>query len=443
MSELDIINQKAGPLGEKVKSLNPAFSDFADGGINKINSTKFDLGIDPELVAQTIINKFDFMSTGGGSKLEYPLDVSGNPAYAATVKFQIMEYTMPNEGESQKNHAQTPVDNIVSQETEKPKTEQQVGIDGPADAAASSARFSSAAYQDDAASANVRNPGFQFVDDAAVTQSFVKTKSEDDADTKNAVAGSGSKFKIGFQKKMGSPSIVMYFPASQTFYDNIAYGTGELGVIGGAIEGGAEAGDAAVASTIKSALGNIGGNYIDVLSNLEGAVTGAAKSQAGKLAASKVLGKIGGGIGTAATLLNRMVVNPNVRTLFNGVNIREFAFQFKFISTSPQEGEIIQKIIKAFRKEAYPEAFNVPIGGATDVAVGYNFPNAFKITFHFKGAQNLNIPKILPCYLRSVSHTINPTGGGFRNDGKPNEIDLTLTFSEFRALTSQDIEKGY
>ena len=70
-------------------------------------------------------------------------------------------------------------------------------------------------------------------------------------------------------------------------------------------------------------------------------------------------------------------------------------------------------------------------------------PNAFKISFHFKGAENKNIPKILPCYLRSVGHTINPTGGGFRNDGKPNEIDLTLTFSEYRALQSQDIEKGY
>ena len=198
-----------------------------------------------------------------------------------------------------------------------------------------------------------------------------------------------------------------------------------------------------VVKQLKGAAANFTRGVIDVLGDLSGAVSGAAKSEAGRLAASRTLGRAPFGIGTAATLLNRMVINPNVRTLFNGVNVREFAFQFKFISTSPQEGEIIQKIIKTFRKEAYPEAFNMQIGDATNVALGYNFPNAFKITFHFKGAQNLNIPKILPCYLRSVSHTINPTGGGFRNDGKPNEIDLTLTFSEFRALTSQDIEKGY
>ena len=439
------IFDKSGPLGEKIKNpLDPAFSDFAGGGSTKVNSTSFDMGLEGDLTSQTMIqNKLEFASSSGGSKLEYPLDVSGNPAYAATVKFQIMEYAMPNEGESQKNHAQTPVDNIVSQGTEKAKVEQQVGIDGPADAAASSARFAAAAYQDDAASANVRNPGFQFADDAAVTQSFVKTKSEEDADTKNIVAGSGSKFKIGFQKKMGSPSVVMYFPASQTFYDNIAYGSADLQVTGSAITGAAEAGSNEIVNQVKGAMKNATESALNVLSDISGAISGAAKSEAGRLAASRTLGRAPFGIGTAATLLNRMVINPNVRTLFNGVNVREFAFQFKFISTSPQEGEIIQKIIKTFRKEAYPEAFNMQIGDATNVALGYNFPNAFKITFHFKGAQNLNIPKILPCYLRSVSHTINPTGGGFRNDGKPNEIDLTLTFSEFRALTSQDIEKGY
>jgi len=443
MSELDIISQKSGPLGESIKNpLNPAFSDFASGGINKVSSTNLDLGLDADLVAQTIIqNKLDFISSGGGSKLEYPIDVSGNPAYAATVKFQIMEFAMPNEGESQKNHAPTPSDNI-SVETVRPKVEQQdnqLGIDGPAAAAA---RLQAQAYSNDA-EGSTKNPGFQFFDDAAVTQSFVKTKNEDEADARNAKASSSSKFKLGFQKKIGTPSIVMYFPLSQTFYDNIAYGSADLQALGGSVEAGAGAGVDAVKNALSSYFKGAQKGLIDVISDPYGSVSGAAKSEAGRLAASRFLGKIPLGVGNAATLLNRIVINPNVRTLFNGVNIREFAFTFKFISTSPEEGEIIQKIIKIFRKEAYPRAFELAIGAESNVALGYNFPNAFKISFHFKGAENKNIPKILPCYLRSVGHTINPTGGGFRNDGKPNEIDLTLTFSEYRALQSQDIEKGY
>ena len=53
------------------------------------------------------------------------------------------------------------------------------------------------------------------------------------------------------------------------------------------------------------------------------------------------------------------------------------------------------------------------------------------------------MPKILPAYLRNISHTINPTGGSFRNDGKPNEIDLTLNFVEHKTIDAFDVEEGY
>ena len=429
-----------GPLGERIQSI----------GATRVNSTNVSktIGIEEDIITQGIVgNKQSFIANGGGSKLEYPLDVTGNPAYAATVKFQIFEYAMPNEGDTAKNHAQSAVDNLVSRlDATTPKVEggnSSAGIDGPANAAA---RFSASAYSgiDGAAnSASAVNPGFQNFEDTEVLQSFAKTKSEDEADNKNNLASSTSQFKIGFQKKLGSPSIVMYFPISQTFVDTIGYSNAELNTLGAAAEGGAQTGAAGTKNALAQAAENFNKNLISVLSDPAAAISGAAKSDVARLGASRIMGKAPFGIGTAATLLNRMIINPNVRTLFTGVNIREFAFQFKLIATSPEEGDIIQKIIKTFRKEAYPEAFNIALGGETNVALGYNFPNAFKITFNFKGAQNKNIPKILPCYLRNVSHTINPTGGSFRNDGKANEIDLTLAFTEFRALQSQDIEDGF
>ena len=429
-----------GPLGERIQSV----------GATRVNSTNVSktIGIEEDIITQGIVgNKQSFIANGGGSKLEYPLDVTGNPAYAATVKFQIFEYAMPNEGDTAKNHSQSAVDNLVSRlDATTPKVEggnSSAGIDGPANSAA---RFSASAYSgiDGAANASSAiNPGFQNFEDTEVLQSFAKTKSEDEADNKNNLAASTSQFKIGFQKKLGSPSIVMYFPISQTFVDTIGYSNANLNTLGAGVEAAAEAGSQDVTAGINKLIGQFGQNAISVLSDPGAALTGAAKSDAARVGASRIMGKAPFGIGTAATLLNRMTVNPNVRTLFTGVNIREFAFQFKLIATSPEEGEVIQKIIKIFRKEAYPEAFQVPLGGEANVSLGYNFPNAFKITFNFQGAQNKNIPKILPCYLRNVSHTINPTGGSFRNDGKANEIDLTLAFTEFRALQSQDIEDGF
>ena len=426
-----------GPLGERIQSVGAA----------RVNSSNFN-GSEEDIITQGIAgNKQSFIENGGGSKLEYPLDVNGNPAYAATVKFQIFEYAMPNEGDTAKNHSQSAVDNLVSRlDATTPKVEggnSSAGIDGPANAAA---RFSASAYSgiDGAANAaSATNPGFQNFEDTEVLQSFVKTKSEDEADNKNNLAASTSQFKIGFQKKLGSPSIVMYFPISQTFVDTIGYTGANLSTLGAGVEAGSNLGTDGIKSGLSTLIGQFGQNLISILSDPAAALTGAAKTDAARVGASRIMGKAPFGVGTAATLLNRMIVNPNVRTLFTGVNVREFAFQFKLIATSPEEGEVIQKIIKIFRKEAYPEAFQVPLGGETNVSLGYNFPNAFKITFNFKGAQNKNIPKILPCYLRNVSHTINPTGGSFRNDGKANEIDLTLAFTEFRALQSQDIEDGF
>ena len=55
-----------------------------------------------------------------------------------------------------------------------------------------------------------------------------------------------------------------------------------------------------------------------------------------------------------------------------------------------------------------------------------------------------HIPKIHFCYLRTVSTTVNPTGGAMRRDGAPNEIDLTLSFVEYKTLKKDDIRlRGY
>ena len=79
----------------------------------------------------------------------------------------------------------------------------------------------------------------------------------------------------------------------------------------------------------------------------------------------------------------------------------------------------------------------------TEIKGKFNFPNAFKIRFNFKGVENQNLPKFKECYLRTMSHTINPTGGGFKVDGKPNEIDLTLSFVENQTLDKDDIKAGF
>lgn len=450
MSELSIINQKAGPLGEK---------NFGNSGVgNEIKSVgnSNSMGLDDDITGQSLSGKLQSplsRSALTASRLEYPIDVSGNPAYSATIKFQVLEYTTASPGQSQKNHITTTTDNIRSQEKTKAKVEDDLNSNanniggGGSDIGAPS----TVSFNDDASNSGYAGISSNSTGDFSDFNGVNEFKTKQDAKTEfnniKKTTANSSNFKLGFFPKTTAPIVTMYFPPSQAFLDGVQYGDASLGAFGGAALSGIEAGGSGIRQAGEQIKGE-GKALLDTFFSGGLNLSKAAESESARLAASRAIERnpltnLNSGLGAAAGLANRIIVNPNVRKLFNGVNVREFTFQFKMIPTSPEEGEIIQKIIKLFRKEMYPRAFKIPVGGESNVSLGYNFPNAFKIKFNFKDSENRNIPKLLPCYLRNVSHTINPTGGGFKNDGKANETDLTLAFVEHRAIEQQDIEKGY
>ena len=456
MSELSIISQKAGPLGEKSQD----FSDFAGGNpFKSVNNTKV-IGAEEDIIGQSLTGKIPSPLSPveiGPSKLEYPIDVSGNPAYSATVKFQVVEYTTSSPGKSQKNHITSATDNINALGASTAKVEDDIGLDafgGAGDDVALGVNTGSA-FADDAGAAGYAGTSStslgDFSDFSGTNTFKAKIDAEAEANEIKKSTASTNSVKLGFFPKPNSPIINMYFPASQAFVDGVQYGDANLGAIGGAALGALQAGQSGIGAAVDqglNAVNDVKNAILDTIKSGQVNVARVAESEAARLAASRLIDNTPGislnkGFGAAAGIANRIIVNPNVRKLFSGVTVREFTFQFKFIPTSPEEAEVIQKIVKLFRTELYPRAFKIPIGGESSVSLGYNFPNAFRIKFNFKDTENRNIPKLLECYLRNVTHTINPTGGGFKNDGKPNEIDLTLSFVEHRALEQQDIEKGF
>ena len=144
------------------------------------------------------------------------------------------------------------------------------------------------------------------------------------------------------------------------------------------------------------------------------------------------------GIRAAITTATQTGINPGTRLLFDKPNIRQFSFTFKLIATSAQEADQIESIIKVFRSEMYPETINIGAG----IPAGYTFPNFFKIEFNMRGS-NMKVPALHYCYLRSAQASYNATSMTFHHDGHPTEVDLTLIFQEYRALSKQDVQRGY
>ncbi len=445
------IFDKAGPLGEKVLS-NPSTV------LNNFQNARGQL----EDLAQrgtSLIKSILGGGAGGGGSLNFPLDVEGNPAYAATVSFEVREFVSAKPGKSQKSHLKNQDDNLKQQlKAEDDARNAAAGVGsvddfsemqgatafGISDAAS---QFQGATFQpttvavDDAVS--VGRGRSQLVGDDAASLNFMakkdsKVENEQLKKVDNRIAA------LDFFPKAGVPRIKLFFPIAQTFVDGVQYQSLGIGAGGAAAE-------QAIAQG-KSGVGAFATTLIDDVKATASALVGSEKDvnlggmgpDLAKFAASRAAARFRASAVPAVSNITRMTVNPNIRTLFQGVNVREFTFQFKLIPTSPQEARNIQDIIKLFRTELYPKAFDVPIGQlGVDAKLGFNFPNAFKIRFQFKGVENQNLPQIKECFLRNISTTINPTGGGFKVDGKPNEIDMTLQFVENQTLDKDDIEAGF
>lgn len=109
------------------------------------------------------------------------------------------------------------------------------------------------------------------------------------------------------------------------------------------------------------------------------------------------------------------------------------------IPTSPAETEEIKKIVHTFRKHLYPKTIELE---GTGIPIAYRFPNVFQIDMYY-GDKNLGdinpSLKFQRMYLRNFSANYNPNSMGFHKNGDFNEVQISLTFTETKALTYEDI----
>lgn len=182
------------------------------------------------------------------------------------------------------------------------------------------------------------------------------------------------------------------------------------------------------------------------------ATAGLASQLAARVAGTAVGGAVGGiigagagfmiteGVGNALKESTRVTLNPNLRSIFEGVNMRSFSFPFRMIAKSEKESQEIKKIIQFFRREVYPEANNVD----GTVPFAYTFPNIFEINI-LDGKQKNPGFDIQRCYLQSVQTNFNQTSTGMYEGKDRNyfiEVDLTLNFIEFATLDKNRVREG-
>jgi len=241
--------------------------------------------------------------------------------------------------------------------------------------------------------------------------------------------------------KGGSPATLtlgskcdLYMPQAIQINDTFAYETPGLGAAGAGALAAAQQGQGLVGAASQAISQGTQG-ISDFLEALGG-------GDIGRLGAVRVAGlQPFDGVQNAVSIAAQASINPNVRAMFRQVNLREFAFTFKFIPVSEEESRMLQSIIKFFRYHAYP----ADILGTEQISLGYEYPEMFRIKAFTKvnGTYIQNGHHIKDCYLRSISTSYNPTQASFHADGTPTEVDLTLQFLEHRTLSKKDVESPY
>ena len=221
--------------------------------------------------------------------------------------------------------------------------------------------------------------------------------------------------------------VSLYLPVGLQYRDNVAYENMDLGGMGAGVESGLKSGSGAVNALIDGGF-----------KTFQAALAGSANKDAAKVATVKLASALPDEISGAFRSAAGVTSNPNTRVLFKSVGLREFAFAFKFIATSPKEATEIKEIIKLFRTELYPENINMPVAGS-NISIGYRFPNKFQIEVEYNGEQVAT--RIKPCYLRDVGVTYNNTAMAMHSDGNFTEIEMTLSFQETRTLNRKDVEE--
>lgn len=225
-------------------------------------------------------------------------------------------------------------------------------------------------------------------------------------------------------------SVSLYMPAGLQINDNLSYDnvdTGVGGMLVNAYQNSASTSDAlkSVAKESPQLLDRFVSQKLASMSQEKGLVGGAA----------------------GQVLINRgEVVNPHTQMLFRSPALRQFNFNFKMIPRSKAEAKEIIKIVQFFRLAAYPALGADTAQGADNKALTmatYKFPDVFEIKYLAGGRENKHLIKFGRAYLTAINVNYNQTSPTFFDDGMPSEIDLSLTFQETKALSREDIMKGY
>jgi len=140
-----------------------------------------------------------------------------------------------------------------------------------------------------------------------------------------------------------------------------------------------------------------------------------------------------------------VILNPNVELLFSGIDLRNFALNYRLVPRNDREASDIRKIINVFRKAMLPSfAQQGDITFSSAEAAQDNFirvPNVCRVSFMKGSGLNKYVPQYKMCAITQVDINYTPDGTyATYGDGSMVAIELSLAFQETKLIFAEEVE---
>jgi hypothetical protein len=126
------------------------------------------------------------------------------------------------------------------------------------------------------------------------------------------------------------------------------------------------------------------------------------------------------------------IINPNLELLFNGPQLRDFTFNFRFTPREKKEAENVRTIIRYFKQAMAPKRTNSVLLLKT--------PHTFRIQYLTRNTEHKYLNKFKECALTncSVNYTPDGTYMTYAEDSSMTAYELQLTFQELEPIFDDD-----
>ena len=159
-----------------------------------------------------------------------------------------------------------------------------------------------------------------------------------------------------------------------------------------------------------------------------GAAAGRLPGVAGTVAQQTV-----SGLGSAASQLLGIGINPYITVMFKNPEYKEHAFDWRFVPRNAAESQLLVKIIKQFKRSMLPGVNSL----TPNTNLLFDYPDVLAISIN---PDNEYMYKFKTCVLKSlvVNYTPASTPAFFKDTNAPAAITMSMQIGEIEYWTQRD-----